>query len=132
MRNTRDMMKHAIKTPLWTFSGVILVLTFATYSIFKNRSNRDEYEGFILSPNVGDIYTIKTFQGNYTTYKVIKSTKDSVFVNQNQHETDKYSGLGRLRNKSTAEYDKKLISFSNQEIQRLYASDTLLSVQRSK
>lgn len=70
-----------IKTPWWTFSGVailgLIIVSSLITSVVRTSLNKRE----IKNPEVGDIYTIYSGDGNYTLFKVNKVTQDSVFAN---------------------------------------------------
>lgn len=92
-----EEMKTNIKTPYWQYIGGVLfvVLIISIFSSIKEDNKRDI--AFLNAPQPGDIYKIRTPDGQYTLYKVSEVKSDSVYVLFNEFETNKQSGLRQVK-----------------------------------
>jgi hypothetical protein len=118
-----EEMKMNIKTPYWQFTGaglLALLIIAITYSV-KEDDKRDI--AFLTAPRAGDIYEIKLSSNNYTLYKVLDVTPDSVYVLLNKFEATRQSGLSKMEMNEPG-------SFSEEE-EMAIARKTLLSLKQS-
>jgi hypothetical protein len=106
----RNPTKTPIKHFAMSFIIGFLILGFVLVGI---KSDNDSEE-FAKNPKVGDVFYETTSSGNYSTSKIVKVTKDSVFVMQNNMETDKKSSVDEIAGKeenytSPFKYSKKQV-----------------------
>ncbi len=88
-------MKANIKTPWWQFIGLGLIGVLVALAINDSAENDKRDKALLAAPKAGDIYEIKLAAAEYTLYKVIEVTNDSVYVLVNQYQTNKQSGLNK-------------------------------------
>jgi zinc-ribbon family len=91
--------RNPTKTPIKLFSGLIIggIITVAAIG-FGIKSDNDSVE-FAKNPKVGDVFYEVTLRGWYSTAKIIKITKDSIFALENNMETDKKSSVDEIASK---------------------------------
>jgi len=117
-----------IKTPLWHFSGLgIVIALFITLIFLKIRDNQFN-DIYIKSPKMGDVYSMDEGDGFYTTSKVTSVTQDSIFIKFNTHEVSEKRGLSELEKES--EFFPFSIGYSRAEIEALYETDEIFSISR--
>ena len=82
---------------------------------------------YILSPKEGDYYSVKTKDHQYTIYKVNVVDGDSVYVQFNNFESDKYSGMHQLKNKG---FSEDLYGFSKSELKEMFDNGEIMDIER--
>lgn len=115
------------KTPIWTFSGLVLVLIIISVGIFLSKQNDAKNAQIILTPQRNDIYEVKLSNQNYTLYKVNKVTKDSVFLVQNQFETNSITGLSELEEKG---YSEEAFPLIRSDLKNMFEKGEIIDIKR--
>ncbi|WP_316768376.1 hypothetical protein [Pedobacter frigiditerrae] len=100
---TYKTAKSNSKTPIWIFSGVLVVAIIIAGGFIYNKQDEAKNAKIILSPQKNDVYEIKLANDSYTLYKVDKVVGDSVFIMPNKFETNQISGLADLEEKGYSE-----------------------------
>jgi zinc-ribbon family len=88
-----EEMKANIKKPYWQYIGAVLFAVLIISVIASIREDNKKDIAFLNAPEKGDIYQIRTTDGQYTLYKVSEVKTDSVYVLFNEFQTNKQSGL---------------------------------------
>ena len=127
LRTAYDNLKSQGKTPIWTFSGLALVAVLITVIVISEKKKDEKNAKLILSPQNGDIFEIKTKDNQYTLYKVNQVQGDSVFIQANNYETNKITGLDDLKNK---EYSEEILGFTKTELKQMLDDDIILDIDR--
>jgi len=84
------------KTPIWFFSGLILIGLIIAFTVNQNYANQREKKQFVQNPKIGDVYMVKdesgTFAGSsgYYFLRISHLDGDSVFVHPNNYVYNKY------------------------------------------
>jgi zinc-ribbon family len=84
----QEQDRNPAKTPVTHFSFLILIgigVAIGTFFSFKEGSETNE---FAKKPKVGDILYETTATGKFSTSKITEITKDSIFVMQNNLESE--------------------------------------------
>jgi hypothetical protein len=97
LRSSYEILKQKGKTPVWTFSGIILLFVFFILGGIVSKQREEKNLILISSPQAGDIYEIKIDYKQYTLNKVEKIDGDTVFVILNEYETNKRRGLSDFK-----------------------------------
>ena len=126
----KESFQSKLKTPLWTFAGLVLAVLFIATIVYLIRKDNAEDKVFIDNPKVGDVYEVRLDGSAYTLYKVAKFTKDSVFVKINEYETDRSSGLYDLKRKGASAYLPDTFGFSKLEIISMFENGDISDVNR--
>jgi hypothetical protein len=125
-----DHLLKQAKAPIWTYTGLGLIAGFIALIIISSMMTNAKNKKFVLAPQKGDIFEIKTKDNFYTLYKVAKVEGDSVFILFNNYETNKSSGLNDLKRKGNDAYSPVTFSLSKQEIKEMYDKGELLNIDR--
>jgi zinc-ribbon family len=126
----QEQDRNPTKTPIKLYSGLIIgaIITIAVIA-FGIKSDADS-EDFAKNPKVGDIFYETTASGKFSTSVVTKIDKDSVYVLQNNIETDKKTDVDNsCIKKENYEYQyaltrKKVIDF-------VKAGDSIYEIKRN-
>ncbi|MCG8306942.1 MAG: zinc ribbon domain-containing protein [Cytophagales bacterium] len=126
-REYRDLKSEA-RTPIWQFSGLVLIVMFVTWMNFTNKENEKTELEYISSPLKGDIYEYETESSNYSTLKVVEVTDDSIFVAPNEYETTKMAGVYEID--EDANYPDVQYGLSRAEVKNMYDDGVIYDVKR--
>jgi uncharacterized Zn-finger protein len=126
----QEQDRNPTKTPIKLYSGLIIgaIITIAVIA-FGLKSDADS-EDFAKHPKVGDVFYETTASGKFSTSVVTKIDKDSVYVLQNNIETDKKTDVDNsCIKKENYEYPyaitrKKVIDF-------VKAGDSIYEIKRN-
>lgn len=117
------------KKPLWQFSGLVILALLIGWISYSNGENKILEKEYIISPKKGDVYEYKTSDNSYSTLKVTKVFGDSIFVSQNEYETNKMYKtykIDKIENYSELSY-----VISKAELKEMYESEEIFDVNRN-
>jgi C4-type Zn-finger protein len=117
------------RLPLWQFSGLALIFMAIVFGAFANKADAEERSAFLQDPKVGDVYELKTGEGNYTTFRLMDITTDSVIVNYNSYEVNKVTGLPQI-DKEENYVDSLVYILSRTELDSMHREGNILDINR--
>ena len=122
-----NFIKGETKTPIWKFSGLVLIAGLITLGVFQSGKSKEERAAFVASPLIGDLYKTKA-DGMYSCMRISDITSDSLFVSPNMYEVNKSSGVKDL------DIEENYMGFSygihRDEITRMFNSDEIYDIDR--
>jgi len=127
-KNEAIRLKSESKTPLWQFSGLVLLAVLIPFVIYTSKKNDKKELEYIQNPVIGDVYTYELEDGNYSTLKVNNVTFDSVFILQNDYEINKSHKTYKIDKEEN--YSNEAYGIPREEINSMYLEKTILSVDR--
>ena len=77
-------IKQSSKGPLWQFSGLILIASFIAYVYFSTKHDESDLNEKMTHPKIGDLYEVRTKLGEYTYYKLVTISDDSIYLQTNK------------------------------------------------
>ena len=94
----QELEKYPAKTPIYHFSAAIIIALIAGFAFYMSNKSADETLDYAKNPKVGDVYHYETpeLKGHYSTMKISKITKDSIFVLVNKMEIDSKSNIDKI------------------------------------
>lgn len=125
-----DNIKAKTRIPVWTFSGLALVAVLMAVGFVSDKQKDERNAKLILAPQAGDVFEVKTKEGQYTLIKVNAVYGDSIIVQPNQYETNKISGLADLRSKGEAGYSEEEYVFLKDELKRMVKEGEIIDIER--
>jgi hypothetical protein len=123
----RQYKETPIKTPLWQYTGSIILTTLLSFAIYTGIQMKKAEKEYIKAPLTGDIYFVNN-NGRYTTLKVKSITKDSVAIYLNDIEVSHYSGINEInvdKNYNKTEF------FTKQNLKKLYDENIIYEINRN-
>jgi hypothetical protein len=129
LQNNYNNLKAETRVPIWQFSGLALIFLlsgFGIYSSGQDEKNRLEY---VANPKAGDIYKYKTDDNNYSTFKVISVSTDSVFVSPNKYQTDKMTGVYKLD--KAENYPEESYGISRSDVKQMLQDKEIYDIDRN-
>ncbi|MBY0536820.1 MAG: zinc ribbon domain-containing protein [Chitinophagaceae bacterium] len=124
--------KSTLKTPIWTFIGLALLIVLIVTIIQDEKKESAENKVFLEQPQVGDVYTMRTKEGNYTLFLVKEVTKDSIGYWMNNYEVNKISGLHKIPANGDSAYLPITVYMARKELLPLLDKGEIHDVSRKK
>lgn len=130
-----EQMKSVLSSPGYLFTGSVLILLAAVFVAFRlisgiSTADTNTLESYLNSPEPGDVYEIKTDEGNYSLLKIVDVKEDSVHVRFHNDEMEKESDLKDLKMNSS--YSRTLYAFSKEQMKINYEDGLILNIEREK
>jgi hypothetical protein len=85
----KEQVNNPVKTPIKHFSLTFVLIAFFILTYFMIRKENADTIIFAKNPQQGDVFYEKTSTGKFSTSKITKVTNDSVFVMQNNKESER-------------------------------------------
>lgn len=127
LRDSYNQVKAQTKIPVWTFSGIALIAVIVVIGIISGKKKDERNAQLILSPKAGDIFEIKTPDNNYSLIRVTSVNGDTVFIQQNEYQVDRSSGLDDLRKK---DYAPEEYGISKSVLKTMLEKGDILDIER--
>ena len=102
--------KEFARLPIWSFSGVILVLGVILWAIISNDLDDKATREYAMAPMKGDVCYLKWAPESFSTLRVSGVLDDSLWVNFNVYETSQQSGINDIDVNSNYSTDTMVIS----------------------
>lgn len=97
-RFQQEIEKYPAKTPVFHFSAAITLALVVGFAFYMTNKKDDETLEYAKNPKVGDVYHYETpeLKDHFSTLKITKITKDSIFVMLNRMEIDSKSSIDKI------------------------------------
>ncbi|MDO6600590.1 hypothetical protein [Tenacibaculum sp. 1_MG-2023] len=129
LRNASTDVKRNTKTPIWYWSGLAIITLLIAFAIYSAKEHDKDVENYILNPAKGDVIEFKNKEsGYYSTLRIESLSKDSIYVIQNNYETDKISGISDIDKDKN--YTTETYSLGKDEIQSLFDEGIFYDINR--
>lgn len=122
---------QSTKYSKWMFLMPIIMGIMIPFVFYKMYSTRKDNLQKIERAQIGDSYEIKLSEDNYTVFKVIKSTKDSVFFVASKFEVD-YQGLDELHKSDESTFSEEIIGYSKDDLRKMNSNDRIQGIVREE
>ncbi|NKI32433.1 hypothetical protein [Croceivirga thetidis] len=120
--------KGTVKTPLWKYTGLAIIAILIGMGIYSSIQNDKKVVEYLENPAMFDTYTFKTESNYYSTFKIVEVFQDSVFVNYNDYETDKISGIRKIDLKKN--YSSEVYVLTNNAIKSMFDQGYIKDIDR--
>jgi hypothetical protein len=121
-------LKYKSKIPIWQFSGLGLLTFLIIWLIISIKTERVRELDFLTNPKIEDVYEFKTENRHYSTFKIIKIDSDSIYVSQNEFETDKMSAVNEIDKDEN--YSDFHYGISRNELEKMYDDKEIFDINR--
>lgn len=126
-----EEMKKQARTPIWQFIGLFLFGILVATVLYSAAEDEKRDKQYLAEPKAGDIYEIKTEDGNYTLYKVAAIKSDSVYVMFNKYQSTARSGLSKNEITAMASFIKEDLSpIAKHDLLNMKTKGEILRVKR--
>jgi zinc-ribbon family len=124
----REKEKSPVKFPVWMFSGLFVITALVGFGVYtSNETDKNEAE-FVKNPKVGDVYSIKVSDAHFTCARVDKVDKDSIYLTDNDYETDKSTGIDAIDVSKNYTTEKEVLT--KKEIQDAFKKEKIFAITR--
>lgn len=105
----QEQDRNPTKTPIKLFSGLFLIVAIGIGIYGYDLQEDNNSANYAKNPKVGDVYfyEIPDMKGHYTTMKLSKITKDSIFCMGNNMEIDLKSDIDKILDDKNYTYPDK-------------------------
>ncbi|MFD1003093.1 hypothetical protein ACFQ21_27455 [Ohtaekwangia kribbensis] len=125
-----DEIKYHLKTPLWIYTGVALIAVLVMYSIIEEYKKDENNKVFIQSPTKGDVYKVKTEEGQYSLLKVSRVNGDTIIVFQNNYVATQARSLTELIAQGDSTYSTESYPILKDDIVKMFEKKDIIDVVR--
>lgn len=123
-----DKINAASKGPIWQYIGLVIIAVFAVFIYVSGEKNKELEQSYLITPLVGDVYRYEIETSRYSTLKVISVSEDSVFVSQNEYETNKKKSVSSIDKEEN--YSEFTFGISKERISQMYNQKAIYSINR--
>ena len=109
------------------FSGFGVVALLVALAMFISGQTKDNEQAYLKDPKAGDVYSFKVDK-EYSTMRVDKVTKDSVYITYNDYIVDQSSGTDKIDIDKNYTLEKDVMTAK--DLQELYKKETIYSIDR--
>jgi hypothetical protein len=127
LRISYDNLKSQTRIPIWTFSGVGVIILIGVAVTISNLHTADKVTKMIPALKAGDILQVKLKDNVYTLARVSRVKGDSVFLLPNQFQTDKATGINDLKSKG---YETQEELLTTADLQEMNKKEQILDIER--
>lgn len=124
----REKEKSNFKSPIWMFSGLFVVVGIVLFSIYNSQETEKNIATYIKNPKVGDIYEIQMGLSNYSTMRLDKISKDSIYFTYNDYITDSSTGIDEIDIDKNYTTQKDVTT--KKALAEMHKKETILSINR--
>ena len=123
--------KSKIKSPLYMYSGTVLVIAAIVYFYFQSGEMDKQYEEYIQNPQKDDILLIHqpndSSRFSYSFLKIKKIDGDTVWASQNAYSYDRY--LFEL-DSTDGFYERIETAYMKSSLIQMFEENEILKIQR--
>ena len=122
-------IKRNSKTPIWYWSGLAIITILIAIGVSVSKQHDVDVVNYIKDPKIGDVIEFKVNEsGYYSTLKIKTITNDSIFVIQNNYETDKKSGISDIDKEKN--YNTETYGIGKNQLQSLFDEKVFYDINR--
>jgi hypothetical protein len=125
----KELLKRT-KTPIVHYAGSLMLIFIVVSFSIKFSFDSKEEKLLLQEPKVGDVYTYKASRSNYTLLKVLRVSKDSVFVSENKYITNKLMSLYEMD--SDEFYSNETYGIGMNNLLQMHEEGEIMGVERKK
>ncbi|MEP7239017.1 MAG: zinc-ribbon domain-containing protein [Ferruginibacter sp.] len=130
LKTAYENIRSKYKTPIWMFTGLALVALLITAGVVNSQIRDERNSKFILSPQRGDIFEIKTPEDHFTLYKIQSVDSNIVFISASLYETNKRTGLDELKSKGDSAYTDDVFPVTKIALKKMLEKGEILDIDR--
>jgi hypothetical protein len=128
VRDDYKEAKRSNRIPLWQFSGTVLLVLIIAQSIYSAQREKNRELDYISNPMAGDVVEYKTEDKEYSTFRIIQVTTDSLLVLFNDYVTTLSSGIPEIDVDSC--YGQEYYYISRKDMEQMYNEYVIYDINR--
>lgn len=118
----------AVKTPFWMYSGIVILIGFAIFGLYSFFKTDEISKTYLMNLRKDDVLNVKLSNGYYSTIRIDKVTKDSVFGTSNDYRVD--LPYERDEIDTPENYTNSKMYYSKKDVVSLYEKGEISSIKR--
>lgn len=127
--NDQEKLRNEkLKPSIWMFSGSIILILFIVYSLNNYIQTKDKTSILIKNPVAGDVYNLKLSSGYYSTLKINRITKDSIYTTHNNFNAYMPYEVDDINIEEN--YSDRKVSYSRKDLVKLYEEGEIIKISR--
>lgn len=128
VRREYENVKRDTKGPIWQFAGLALIAVLIFWANIASGQDKEEELAFVASPQSGDIYHYKVESGEYSTFKIVEVSADSIYISHNEYTVSKSSGIYKIEKPDN--YGDFTYSIARSELKTMYDAGEIIDIKR--
>ncbi|QNH63449.1 hypothetical protein [Hymenobacter sediminicola] len=128
MKQELQELKRQVRAPWWHFTGLVLAAIAVGLGLISNSNQHTENLAFVNQPHKGDVYHIRTENGNYSLLKVQEVGGNTVRLLANNYETNKSTKVEELDKPES--FAKEPMELTLLDLQIMLEKDEIIDVER--
>ncbi|MBD2716512.1 hypothetical protein KBK19_15830 [Microvirga sp. STR05] len=121
-------LKSQVRAPWWHFAGLALLAVGLGLALIGRSNQHTENLSFIQQPRAGDVYRIRTKDGNYSLLKVQGVSGNTVRLLRNNYETSKVTSLEGLN--KPIRFAREPMELTLLDLQIMVEKDEIMDIER--
>ena len=114
--------------PAWQWVGLFLVLILVGAGALLDARDKSNTAEYLAAPRAGDVYRFKQDNGNYSTFRIESVVGDSLFINPNEYEVTRSTGIHEILDEEN--YADFTVGMVAEDLSLFYADEDLISITR--
>jgi hypothetical protein len=121
-------LKPQAQEPIWHYAGLLILALVVLGSLIASGTNRKENQAYLAQPCVGDLYHVRTEEGNFSLLKVVAVGGNSVQLQANTYEIANDSQVSDLD--APENYDHEPFDLTQLDLQIMMQKEQIVDVER--
>lgn len=121
-------LKQRANAPAWHYAGLLLMALMGLGTFTASGLNNKEDIAFLNRPHTGDLYHVRTQEGNFSLLKVVAVDGNSVQLQANTYQTSNSATVAELNKPEN--YDRESFDLTRYDLQIMRQKEQILDVER--
>ena len=130
LKENYENIASQAKTPIWTFSGLIVVAALIGWGSITSSQNKAKLKEMATAPKSGDIYGVMIANKQYTIYKVTHLGNDSIYYQESIVECTNIRDMKRMMHKGDEIYDGTEQAMHKDDLNEMFEQGDLVDIER--
>lgn len=123
-------LKDDSKGPLWQYASIAIIAIIIGFILYSGNKEDDARRQYLISSvKAGDVYDHKLESGDYTSFKVIEISGDSLSIQRNEHTVTSKKQLQDIN--KVENFNQASEKIAKRELYKMYASKEIVEINRS-
>jgi hypothetical protein len=129
-RSSLYALTKQTRTPPWTFTLSIILLIMIVVGKCGDARQEKHTSQYVLDPRIGDVYTVKPYEREYTFYKVDSISSDSLYFLENRYSVESEKGLSQIERKGDDAFSAHRIAWPKKKMKAFITQGVILKIER--
>jgi hypothetical protein len=121
-------LKLPAQSAVWYHTGLLVLIMILGFLLAGGVNSKEDLT-YVDSPHTGDIYHVRTQEGNYSLLKVVAVDGNSVQLQANTYQTSSSSEVADLNKPEN--YDRESFDLTRYDLQIMMRKEQIVDVERA-